>query len=79
LDHGYRLITGDEQALGPIDERLFSLLDGESSLEAGEGFLLFYRRNKLVPPQDIDEFLATGRQIYDVLTSREDRTSAATS
>jgi hypothetical protein len=69
LEHGYCVITENEQSLGPIDERLFSLLDGKTCLEAGEGFLLLYCRNRLVAPQDIDEFLASGRQIYAVLVS----------
>ena len=58
-------------------ERLFPLLDGKTCLEVGEGFLLVYRRNWLVPPQDINEFLATGRQVYGVLTNREPKDKSA--
>jgi hypothetical protein len=68
LPDGYRVITEDAGALERLDERLHTLLDGRTCLEAGEGFMLLYRRDALVAPQDIDELARTGVEIYSVLT-----------
>lgn len=68
LQDGYRVISEDADALGRLDERLLTSLDGRTCLEAGEGFMLLYRRDALVAPQDIDEMARTGLEIYSVLT-----------
>jgi hypothetical protein len=44
-----------------------AVLDGKKCLEAGEGNLL-YRRNGLVAPEDIDELVRTGLEIYSLLS-----------
>jgi hypothetical protein len=66
----YRLISKETDAFGSIDERLFALLDGRRCLEAGEGFLLLYRRDRLLAPQDLDELVRTGLEVHSIL-SRE--------
>jgi hypothetical protein len=68
LEDCYRAISDDPGVPERFDERLFPLLDGERCLEAGEGFLLLYRRYRLVAPQDLDELVRTGLEIYSVLS-----------
>ena len=50
-----------------LDQRLFTMLDRRMTLEVGGGCMLLYRRGRLVAPDKIDSFLATGRQIYSLL------------
>ena len=58
----YRVIRTDG-----VDELLLSLLDGNTTLEAGEGFLLMYRKNKLIEPEYVQEMLTSGLRIYSLL------------
>jgi hypothetical protein len=67
LEDRYRVISENPGAAERFDERLFPLLDGERCLEAGKGFLLLYRRDRLVAPQDIDELVRTGMEVYSAL------------
>jgi hypothetical protein len=53
-----------------LDERLFPLLDRRTCLEAGEGFLLLYRRNRVVVPEKVDELVRTGLEIFSILSGR---------
>jgi hypothetical protein len=64
----HRLISDGEVQLGDLDERLFQWLDRHMTLEAAGGCMLLYKRGQLVAPHEIDDFLATGMQIYSLLS-----------
>jgi hypothetical protein len=63
VPNGYRLIDncGAVETLG---WRLSGLLDGKTTVEAGEGVLLVYRKDKLAQPDQIEELMRQGLEIY---------------
>jgi hypothetical protein len=69
LPDGYRLITEDTAAANALIPRLTDWLDGETSIEAGEEFLLVYRRDKLVEPAKVDNLFELGLRIYAALSA----------
>ncbi len=66
LPTGYRLID-DCGAVEALGWRLISLLDGKISVEAGEGMLLVYHKDKLAEPDQIEELLRHGLDIYSAI------------
>jgi hypothetical protein len=71
IQHRYRLISDGSVQFRDFDERLFACLDGQMTLEAGGGCMLLYRRDRLVAPEELDAFLATGLQIYTLVCGIE--------
>lgn len=69
LPDGYRLITGDTSAPDRLIPGLKDWLDGKVSIEAGEEFLLVYRRDKLVDPFEVEQLLESGLHIYEALAA----------
>jgi hypothetical protein len=70
LQGRYRAIGEDPRVTERFDERHFPLLNGQTCLEAGEGFLLLYRRNRVVAPENVDELVRTGLGICSKLSGR---------
>jgi hypothetical protein len=62
-----RLISDGTVQFRDLDERLLAYLDRQMTLEAGGGCMLLYRRDRLVAPEEIDNFLSVGRQICTLL------------
>ncbi len=69
LPEGYGFVGEDERVLQASAPRLHSLLADQISIEAGEGFMLFYQLNKLVEPEGIERFIDIGLQIRRQLSS----------
>ncbi len=69
VDDRYRLFCEDAGDVG-VSEELTALLDGKICLEVGEGFLLLYRKDKLVDPRDVDSFLQGGLEVYKQIELR---------
>jgi hypothetical protein len=63
LPDGYRMID-DCHAIESLGWRLSGLLDGKITVEAGEGMLLVYRKDKLAQPDQVDELMRQGLEIY---------------
>jgi hypothetical protein len=63
IPDGYRLID-DSDAVETLGWRFAGLLDGKITVEAGEGMLLVYRKDRLVQPVQIEEFMRQGLEIY---------------
>ena len=61
-----RLISDGTVQFRDLDQRLFASLDWPMTLEAGGGCMLLYQRDRLVAPDEIDDFLAIGMQIYAI-------------
>jgi hypothetical protein len=66
-----RLISDGEVRFRDLDEQLFGRLDRQMTLEVGGGCMLLYRRGRLVAPNEIDDFLATGLHICSLLSGME--------
>ncbi len=66
LPTGYRLID-DCGAVEALGWRLSTVLDGKISVEAGEGMLLVYRKDKLVEPDQIEDLIRQGLDVYSAL------------
>jgi hypothetical protein len=63
IPDGYRLIDGFN-VVETLGWRLACLLDGKITVEAGEGMLLVYRKDKLSQPDQIDDLMQQGLEIY---------------
>jgi hypothetical protein len=63
LPDGYRMIDSCH-AVESLGWRLPTVLDGKLTVEAGEGVLLVYRKDKLVEPDQIEEMIRHGLEIY---------------
>ena len=62
-----RLISDGAVQFRHLDARLFTDLDRRMTLEAGGGCMLLYQSGRLVPPNELDDFLAKGLQIHSLL------------
>jgi hypothetical protein len=67
LQDCHRLISDGAVQLTDLDERLLACLNRQTTLEAGGGCMLLYRRDRLVAPEELDDFLASGLQICSLL------------
>jgi hypothetical protein len=63
----HQLISDGAVQFRDLDQRLFTCLDRRMTLEAGGGCMLLYRRDRLVASDELDNFLATGLQVYSLL------------
>ena len=76
IQNGYRVVSQDSETLGSLDDQLSASIDGKMCLEVGEGFLLLYRRDKLVDPQDLEDFLRIGLRIYSQVSGPDSDTKS---
>jgi hypothetical protein len=63
-----RLISDGAVLLEDLDRRLLTILDRRMTLEVGGGCMLLYRKGRLVAPEEIDDYLATGLRVYALLS-----------
>lgn len=68
---GQYLLQGEEESLIRKkldgDFRSFFTIEKDWNLEGLNYFLIFYRRNKILPPEEIFNFYSKGKEIYRLL------------
>jgi hypothetical protein len=69
LPEGYGFIGGSEHALEAFAADLHCVIADQISIEMGEGFMLAYKWNKLVEPDDIEAFINFGLDVLRQLLS----------
>jgi hypothetical protein len=69
LPKGYGFVGEGERVLEAVAPRLHSLLADQVSIEAGESFMLVYKLNKLVEPDDLEAFMNFGLKVHRQLLS----------
>jgi hypothetical protein len=69
LPEGYGFVGEGERVLEVVAPRLHALLADQVSIEVGESFMLVYKLNKLVEPDDMEAFMNVGLKVHRQLLS----------